>query len=71
MCESQSVYTSESSFAHAPSFVADFVVGLLATWMAGGIAVPMHFKHPMEELQYYADNSESSLVITSPDQVHE
>ena len=42
-------------------------MSLLGTWMAGGVVVPMHYKHPSDELQYYADQSESSLVIAHPD----
>ena len=35
-----------------------------ATWMAGGIVVPLCKSHPESELQYTIENSQCSLVIT-------
>lgn len=35
-----------------------------ATWMAGGVAVPLCKSHPEPELQYTIENSQCSLVIT-------
>jgi malonyl-CoA/methylmalonyl-CoA synthetase len=44
----------------------DFVVGLLATWMAGGIAVPLHPAHPDAELDHVLSDAGVGLVLASP-----
>ena len=44
----------------------DFVVGLLATWMAGGIAVPLHTAHPDAELDHVLSDAGGGLVLASP-----
>jgi malonyl-CoA/methylmalonyl-CoA synthetase len=44
----------------------DFVVALLATWHAGGIAVPLHPPHPEPELAYVVDDAGASDLLTSP-----
>jgi malonyl-CoA/methylmalonyl-CoA synthetase len=43
----------------------DFVVGLLGTWAAGGLAVPLHPAHPEAELEYYLTDSGAGTVVCS------
>jgi malonyl-CoA/methylmalonyl-CoA synthetase len=44
----------------------DYVVGLLACWEVGGLAVPLHPAHPEPELAYFIGDSSSSMVVCSP-----
>jgi malonyl-CoA/methylmalonyl-CoA synthetase len=44
----------------------DFVVGLLACWTAGAMAVPLHPAHPEAELEYYTTDSAAGLLVCSP-----
>ncbi|MDQ3468794.1 MAG: acyl-CoA synthetase, partial [Actinomycetota bacterium] len=43
----------------------DFVAGLLACWMAGAVAVPLHPPHPDAELVYVIDDADVSALVTS------
>lgn len=43
----------------------EFVVCLLGTWAAGGIAVPMCVSHPPKELAYVLSNSQALLAFSS------
>jgi len=45
----------------------DFVVGLLACWRLGAVAVPLHPPHPDAELAYVMDDAGASVVIASAD----
>ena len=45
----------------------DYVTALLACWVAGAVAVPIHPEHPEPEQTYVARNSEVSCVIASPE----
>ncbi|XP_033897559.3 malonate--CoA ligase ACSF3, mitochondrial isoform X1 [Acipenser ruthenus] len=42
---------------------ASYVVAQWASWMCGGIAVPLYRKHPASELEYVIQDSQSALVI--------
>ncbi|XP_075795967.1 malonate--CoA ligase ACSF3, mitochondrial isoform X1 [Pelodiscus sinensis] len=42
---------------------ASYVIAQWASWMSGGIAVPLYRKHPVQELEYFIQDSQSSLVI--------
>ncbi|KAL6461383.1 hypothetical protein MHYP_G00295270 [Metynnis hypsauchen] len=42
---------------------ASYTVAQWATWMCGGIAVPLYRKHPPAELEYIISDSESSLLL--------
>ena len=44
----------------------DFVVALLASWWAGGVAVPLHPSHPDRELAYYLADSDTAVIVYSP-----
>ncbi|XP_041125150.1 malonate--CoA ligase ACSF3, mitochondrial [Polyodon spathula] len=44
---------------------ASYVVAQWASWMCGGIAVPLYRKHPASELEYVIQDSQSALVIES------
>ena len=44
----------------------DYVVGLVACWSAGGLAVPLHPSHPVAELEYYAKDAAAGLILFSP-----
>ncbi len=50
------------AFLVAPGF--DFVKTLLAIWKAGGIAVPLCTIHPLDELQYVIDDTQSRWVVS-------
>jgi malonyl-CoA/methylmalonyl-CoA synthetase len=43
----------------------DFVVGLLACWQAGGVAVPLHPGHPDTELDYVLADAGVTAIVTS------
>jgi malonyl-CoA/methylmalonyl-CoA synthetase len=43
----------------------DFVVAVLATWMAGGVAVPLHTGHPDAELDHVLSDAGVSVVLAS------
>ncbi|XP_072451860.1 malonate--CoA ligase ACSF3, mitochondrial isoform X1 [Chiloscyllium punctatum] len=40
-----------------------YVVAQWASWMSGGVAVPLGKKHPAPELQYVVQDSQSTLII--------
>ncbi|KAG9341374.1 hypothetical protein JZ751_019480 [Albula glossodonta] len=42
---------------------ASYVVAQWASWMCGGVAVPLYRKHPPSELEYIITDSQSSLVV--------
>lgn len=44
---------------------ASYVVAQWASWMSGGIAVPLYKKHPVQELEYVVEDSQSALVIAA------
>ncbi|XP_006888819.1 PREDICTED: acyl-CoA synthetase family member 3, mitochondrial-like [Elephantulus edwardii] len=46
---------------------ASYVVAQWASWMSGGIAVPLHNKHPAPQLEYFIRDSCSSVVLASPE----
>lgn len=42
---------------------ASYVTAQWATWMSGGIAVPLYRKHPASELEYFIKDSQSALLV--------
>ncbi|CRK88290.1 CLUMA_CG002069, isoform A [Clunio marinus] len=42
-------------------------MALLAAWMSGNVAVPLSAAHPAEVLEYYINDSQSNLIITTPE----
>lgn len=42
---------------------ASYVVAQWASWMCGGVAVPLYRKHPPSELEYIVADSQSSLLV--------
>ena len=44
---------------------SSYVVSQWATWQSGGVCVPLCDKHPQSEWQYFLEDSESSLVIST------
>lgn len=40
-----------------------YVIAQWASWMSGGIAVPLYRKHPVSELEYFIKDSQSSLLV--------
>ncbi|KAF5298702.1 hypothetical protein FQA39_LY11712 [Lamprigera yunnana] len=44
-----------------------YVITQWAIWMSGHTAVPVSKLHPRELLEYYVEDSESRLLITTPD----
>ncbi|KAL6082903.1 hypothetical protein STEG23_002597, partial [Scotinomys teguina] len=40
-----------------------YVVAQWASWMSGGIAVPLYWKHPEAQLEYFIQDSRSSVLI--------
>lgn len=44
---------------------ASYVVAQWASWISGGIAVPLYKKHPARELEYVIQDSQSALVIAA------
>ncbi|XP_062442690.1 malonate--CoA ligase ACSF3, mitochondrial isoform X2 [Rhea pennata] len=48
---------------------SSYVVAQWASWMSGGIAVPLYKKHPVQELEYVIQDSQSALVIAAEEYV--
>ncbi|NXD13759.1 ACSF3 synthetase, partial [Nothocercus nigrocapillus] len=48
---------------------SSYVVAQWASWMSGGIAVPLYKKHPAQELEYVIQDSQSALVIVAEEYV--
>ncbi|NXM67194.1 ACSF3 synthetase, partial [Serilophus lunatus] len=46
---------------------ASYVVAQWASWLSGGIAVPLYRKHPVPELEYVMQDSQSALLIAAHD----
>ncbi|KAF5924528.1 hypothetical protein HPG69_013827 [Diceros bicornis minor] len=46
-----------------------YVVAQWASWMSGGIAVPLYRKHPQAELKYFIQDSRSSVVLAGQEYV--
>lgn len=42
----------------------EYVVGTLATWLSGGIAVPLCLSHPLPELEYVIHDAGVSALLT-------
>ncbi len=43
----------------------DYVMVQWGVWLAGGIAVPLCFSHPIPELEYVLENSQAELLVGS------
>ncbi|XP_036131749.1 malonate--CoA ligase ACSF3, mitochondrial [Molossus molossus] len=46
-----------------------YVVSQWASWMSGGIAVPLYRKHPQADLEYFIQDSRSSVVLAGQEYV--
>ncbi|KAI3939700.1 hypothetical protein MKX01_029862 [Papaver californicum] len=46
---------------------AEFVAGLLGTWLAGGCAVPLALSYPEAELSYVMNDADVSMILSSKD----
>lgn len=46
-----------------------YVVAQWASWMSGGVAVPLYRKHPQAELEYFIQDSRSSVVLAGQEYV--
>lgn len=46
-----------------------YVVAQWASWMSGGIAVPLYWKHPEAQLEYFIQDSRSSVVVVGQEYV--
>ncbi len=53
------------AFMVTPGF--DYVATLWGIWQAGGIAVPLCLTHPLPSLRYTIEDSESTILIFSPE----
>lgn len=48
---------------------ASYVVAQWASWMSGAIAVPLFRKHPVSELEYVLEDSQSALLVAAEEYV--
>ncbi|KAL4386122.1 hypothetical protein GQ457_09G006510 [Hibiscus cannabinus] len=46
---------------------AEFVAGVLGTWLGGGVAVPLALSHPETELLHVMNDSDISFVLSTED----
>ncbi|KAG8508155.1 Acyl-CoA synthetase family member 3, mitochondrial [Galemys pyrenaicus] len=46
---------------------ASYVLAQWAVWMSGGVAVPLHPGHPPAQLEYFLQDSRSSVALASPE----
>ncbi len=53
------------AFMVTPGF--DYVATLWGIWQAGGIAVPLCLSHPLPSLRYTIEDSESTILVFSPE----
>ncbi|XP_056318132.1 malonate--CoA ligase ACSF3, mitochondrial [Danio aesculapii] len=60
-CQSGDLQGKRISFLCAND--ASYTVAQWASWMCGGIAVPLYRKHPPSELEYVISDSQSSLLV--------
>ncbi|XP_077057658.1 malonate--CoA ligase ACSF3, mitochondrial isoform X2 [Siphateles boraxobius] len=60
-CQSGDLKGERISFLCAND--ASYTVAQWASWMCGGIAVPLYRKHPLNELEYVILDSQSSLLV--------
>lgn len=60
-CQSGDLQGKRISFLCAND--ASYTVAQWASWMCGGIAVPLYRKHPLSELEYVISDSQSSLLV--------
>uniref|UniRef100_A0A803V0J7 Acyl-CoA synthetase family member 3 n=1 Tax=Ficedula albicollis TaxID=59894 RepID=A0A803V0J7_FICAL len=44
---------------------ASYVVAQWASWLSGGVAVPLYRKHPVAQLEYVIQDSQSALLIAA------
>ncbi|NWW76021.1 ACSF3 synthetase, partial [Climacteris rufus] len=48
---------------------ASYVVAQWAAWMSGAIAVPLYRKHPLAQLEYVIQDSQSALLVAAQEYV--
>lgn len=60
-CQSGDLKGERISFLCAND--ASYTVAQWASWMCGGISVPLYRKHPLNELEYVILDSQSSLLV--------
>ncbi|KAJ0986057.1 hypothetical protein J5N97_004413 [Dioscorea zingiberensis] len=46
---------------------AEFVAGLLGTWLSGGVAVPLALSYPEAELLHVMNDSDISMILSTPE----
>ncbi|XP_073225926.1 probable CoA ligase CCL8 isoform X2 [Cicer arietinum] len=46
---------------------AEFVAGILGTWLSGGVAVPLAVSYPEVELLHVINNSDTSAILSTED----
>ncbi|KAJ1388768.1 AMP-dependent synthetase/ligase [Sesbania bispinosa] len=46
---------------------AEFVAGILGTWISGGVAVPLALSYPEAELLHVINNSDVSVILSTED----
>ncbi|XP_038999825.1 malonate--CoA ligase-like isoform X2 [Hibiscus syriacus] len=46
---------------------AEFVAGVLGTWLGGGVVVPLALSHPEAELMHVMNDSDISVVLSTED----
>ncbi|GAB2250160.1 hypothetical protein Droror1_Dr00013519 [Drosera rotundifolia] len=47
---------------------AEFVAGILGTWLSGGVAVPLALSYPEAELLHVMDDSDISMILSTEEQ---
>ncbi|KAM8775462.1 malonate--CoA ligase ACSF3, mitochondrial [Rhynchonycteris naso] len=66
-CASQDLQEERISFMCSND--VSYVVAQWASWMSGGIAVPLYRKHPQADLEYFIQDSRSSVVLAGQEYV--
>ncbi|XP_047335377.1 malonate--CoA ligase-like [Impatiens glandulifera] len=46
---------------------AEFVAGILGTWLSGGVAVPLALSYPETELMHVMNDSDISMILSTED----
>ncbi|XP_029422981.1 acyl-CoA synthetase family member 3, mitochondrial isoform X2 [Nannospalax galili] len=66
-CESGDLQEERVSFLCSND--VSYVVAQWASWMSGGVAVPLYWKHPKAQLEYFIQDSRSSVVMAGQEYV--
>jgi len=69
--QSSSIQSKQARIAYLLPRDCRYIVSKCATWLAGGIGVPLAENHPIEELRYTLEDSGATFLLTTPERKDE